>query len=148
MRRVKARMDEVAGASNQGVTTWLEGMDNVDLIRGHAKFVDDHSVEVSGEVLEAEKIFINVGARPRIPDWEGLKNVPFFTSSTIMNVDFLPERLIIVGGSYIGLEFAQIYRRFGSEFGFKRLLDLFAVREDPHIRGELVGTGRDRGEGG
>ncbi|MCK5365694.1 MAG: FAD-containing oxidoreductase [Gammaproteobacteria bacterium] len=133
MPRVKARMDEVAGASNQGVTNWLEGMDNVDLIRGHAQFVGAHSVEVNGDVLEAEKIFINVGARARVPDWEGLNEVPFFTNSSIMDVDFLPEHLIIVGGSYIGLEFAQIYRRFGSEVTVVEMNDRIIGRDDEDV---------------
>ena len=73
MQRVKARKDEIAGASNQGVTDWLEGMDNVDLIRGHARFVGPGSVEVNGDVLTADKIFINVGARARVPDWPGIE---------------------------------------------------------------------------
>jgi len=133
MRRVKARMDEVAGASNKGVTNWLKGMENVDLILGHAKFVGTHSVEVNGDVLEAEKIFINVGARARVPDWEGLNEVPFFTSSSIMDVDFLPEHLIIVGGSYIGLEFAQIYRRFGSEVTVIEMGDRIIRRDDEDV---------------
>ena len=133
MRRVKARMDEVAGASNKGVTNWLEGMDNVDLIRGHAQFVGAHSIEVNGDVLEAEYIFINVGARARVPDWEGLNEVPFFTNSSIMEVDFLPEHLIIVGGSYIGLEFAQIYRRFGSEVTVVEMGDRIIGRDDEDV---------------
>lgn len=133
MRRVKARMDKIAGAANQGVTDWLEGMENVDLIRGHAKFVAANSVKVNGDVLEAEKIFINVGARPRVPGWDGLNKVPFFTSSSIMNVDFLPEHLIIVGGSYIGLEFAQIYRRFGSEVTVVEMGDRIIGRDDEDV---------------
>ncbi len=133
MRRVKARKDEVTGASIQGVTSWLEGMDNVDLIRGHGRFVGSHSVEVNGDVLEAEKIFINVGARARVPDWEGLSKVPFFTNSSIMDVDFLPEHLIIVGGSYIGLEFAQIYRRFGSKVTVIEMGDRIIRRDDEDV---------------
>ncbi len=133
MSRVKARKDEVAGASNKGVTDWLEGMKNVDLIRGHARFVDAHSVEVNGDVIEAEKIFINVGARARVPDWEGLNEVPFFTNSSIMDVDFLPEHLIIIGGSYVGLEFAQIYRRFGSEVTVVEMGDRIIGREDEDV---------------
>ena len=115
MAAVKARKDEIAGASNQGVTRWLEGMDNVDLIRGHARFTGPRQVEIDGETIEADKIFINTGARARVPDWDGLDEVPFLTNSSIMDVDFLPRHLVIVGGSYIGLEFAQMYRRFGSE---------------------------------
>ncbi len=133
MQRVKARKDEIAGASNQGVTDWLVGMDNVDLIRGHARFVDAQSVEVNGDVLSADKIFINVGARARVPDWPGIDDVPYFTNSNIMDVDFLPEHLIIVGGSYIGLEFAQMYRRFGSEVTVIEMQDRIIGRDDEDV---------------
>jgi len=133
MSRVKARKDDVAGASNQGVTDWLTGMENVDLIRGHARFVAAHSIEVNGNVLEAEKIFINVGARARVPDWKGLDEVPFFTNSSMMEVDFLPEHLIIVGGSYIGLEFAQMYRRFGSQVTVVEMQDRIIARDDEDV---------------
>lgn len=133
MRRVKARKDDVSGASNQGVTDWLGGMKHVDLIRGHARFVDAHAVEVNGNILNADKIFINVGARARIPDWEGLDAVPFFTNAGMMDVDFLPEHLIIVGGSYIGLEFAQMYRRFGSKVTVIETHDRVIARDDEDV---------------
>jgi len=133
MSRVKARKDEVAGASNKGVTDWLEGMKNVDLIRGHARFVDAHTVKVNGNALDAEKIFINVGARARVPDWKGLDAVPFFTNSSMMEVDFLPEHLIIIGGSYIGLEFAQMYRRFGSKVTVVEMQDRVIARDDDDV---------------
>ena len=133
MNRVKARKDDVAGASNQGVTDWLAGMENVELIRGHARFVDAHSVEVNGKVLEAGKIFINVGTRARVPDWKGIDEVPFFTNSSMMDVDFLPEHLIIVGGSYIGLEFAQMYRRFGSKVTVVEMQDRIIARDDEDV---------------
>jgi pyruvate/2-oxoglutarate dehydrogenase complex dihydrolipoamide dehydrogenase (E3) component len=138
MRQVRARMKEVAGASNRNVTDWLEGMENVDLIRGHAQFVGPHSVAVGGDVLEAERIFINVGARPRIPNWEGLNDVPFFTSSTILDIDFLPEHLIIIGGSYVGLEFAQIYRRFGSEVTVVEVDDRVIRRDDEDVSAAVL----------
>jgi pyruvate/2-oxoglutarate dehydrogenase complex dihydrolipoamide dehydrogenase (E3) component len=133
MRKVKARMKEVSGASMRSVTDWLEDMENVNLIRGHARFVGPHSVDVDGDVLEAEKIFINVGARPRVPDWDGLDEVPFYTSSGMMEIDFLPEHLVIVGGSYIGLEFAQIYRRFGSEVTVIEAGDRVIRRDDEDV---------------
>lgn len=133
MKAVKARKDEVSGASNQGVTDWLEGMENVALIRGHAQFVDAHSVAVNGEVLEADRIFINTGARARIPDWEGLDRVPYLTNSSMMDVDFLPEHLIIIGGSYIGLEFAQMYRRFGSKVTVIEMQDRVIGRDDEDV---------------
>ena len=115
MARVKARMKEISGASTRGVTDWLEGMERVDLIRGHAVLAGPGSVEVDGVVLEAEKIFLNVGARPWIPSLPGVEETPFLTSTGILEQDTLPEHLIVVGGSYIGLEFGQMYRRFGSE---------------------------------
>jgi len=133
MRKVKARKDEISGASNVGVTDWISGMDSVDLIMGHARFVGATSVEVNGETLSAKKIFINVGARARIPDWDGLDDVPYLTNSSIMDVDFLPEHLVIVGGSYIGLEFAQMYRRFGSEVTVVEMAGRIIGRDDDDV---------------
>jgi pyruvate/2-oxoglutarate dehydrogenase complex dihydrolipoamide dehydrogenase (E3) component len=133
MKRVKARKDEVSTASNKGVTDWISGMENVELIRGHASFADAHTIEVNGKLLAAEKIFINVGARARVPDWNGLDQVPYMTNSSIMDVDFLPEHLIIIGGSYIGLEFAQMYRRFGSEVTVVEMQDRLIGRDDEDV---------------
>ena len=115
MKRVKARKDEVSGRSNRGVEEWLRGLKNCTLIQGHARFQSSSTVVVNDEVLEADKIFINVGGRASVPAMPGLNDVPFLTNSSIMDVDFVPEHLVIVGGSYIGLEFGQMYRRFGSE---------------------------------
>jgi len=115
MQRVKARMDGIAGDSNQGVTNWIEGLDNVTLIRGHGTFEGPQAVRVNGDLLEAERIFLNVGARARVPDWPGLDEVDYLTNSSMLDVDSVPEHLIIIGGSYIGLEFGQIYRRFGAQ---------------------------------
>ncbi len=115
MKRVKARMKEVSGQSNQGVTSWLEGMEHVSLYRGHARFESPSSVSVSGERLRADRIFLNVGARALVPEMPGLEGVDYLTNSSMMETEVLPEHLIIVGGSYIGLEFGQMYRRFGSE---------------------------------
>ncbi len=133
MGRVKARKDQIAGASNAGVGAWIEGMENVTLIRGHAKFNDPHSVDVNGETLKAERFFIDVGARARIPDMPGLEQVDPLTNSGMMQVDFLPEHLLIVGGSYIGLEFAQMYRRFGSAVTVVEMNDRLIAREDSDV---------------
>ena len=133
MAAVKARKDEISGASNKGVTDWLEGMEHVDLIRGHARFVDSHSVRVDDGHYEADRIFINAGGRARVPDWDGLEQVPFLTNSSIMDVDFLPQHLVIVGGSYIGLEFAQMYRRFGSEVTVVEMQDRIIGRDDDDV---------------
>jgi len=115
MKAVKARKDEVAGTSNKNVESWMRGTENLKIYEGHGRFLSDNTVSVGDEILESDKIFINVGGRAFIPDFPGLNEVPYFTNSNIMDVDFLPEHLVIIGGSYIGLEFAQMYRRFGSE---------------------------------
>ena len=133
MAAVKARKDEISGASNRGVTRWIEGMDNVDLIRGHASFASSNAVEINGETIEADKIFINVGGRARVPNWEGIDEVPYLNNSSMMDVDFLPQHLVIVGGSYIGLEFAQMYRRFGSEVTVVEKHDRIIGRDDDDV---------------
>ncbi len=114
MKRVKQRKDEIVRQSNEGVANWLKNMNNLRVYEGHARFESPTTVRVGDELLEADKIFINVGARAYIPDIPGLEGVDYLTNSSMMDVDFLPEHLIIVGGSYIGLEFGQMYRRFGS----------------------------------
>jgi pyruvate/2-oxoglutarate dehydrogenase complex dihydrolipoamide dehydrogenase (E3) component len=133
MKKVKARKDQIAGESNQGVTNWLENMDNVDIYRGHARFESANSVKVNDEVLEADKIFIDVGARANVPDMPGLTEVNYLTNSNMMDVDFLPEHLIIIGGSYIGLEFAQMYSRFGSEVTVVEMGDRLIPRDDDDV---------------
>jgi pyruvate/2-oxoglutarate dehydrogenase complex dihydrolipoamide dehydrogenase (E3) component len=114
MKAVCARKDRVVGQFAGHVRELIDGMKKVTLVHGHGRFVAPHAVNVDARTLEAPKIFINVGARPLVPGLPGTKDVPFFTSSTLLAVDFLPPHLVIVGGSYAGLEFAQIYRRFGS----------------------------------
>jgi len=115
LRRVMERMNEVSGQSNRSVTTWLERMEHVDLYREHARFVGPGAVTVGDERLEAERIFINVGARPLVPELPGLDRVDYLTSTSLLELDELPKHLIVIGGSYIGLEFGQMFRRFGSE---------------------------------
>ncbi|PFH12337.1 pyruvate/2-oxoglutarate dehydrogenase complex dihydrolipoamide dehydrogenase (E3) component [Collimonas sp. PA-H2] len=137
MRQVKARKDQIVSQSNQGVASWLRSTPNLTVIEGHARFESPHSVRVNGELLEADEIFINVGGRATVPDLPGLKDVDFLTNSSMMEVDFLPRHLVIVGGSYIGLEFAQMYRRFGSEVtvieGGPRLIG----REDEQVSAKV-----------
>ena len=133
MRRVKARKDDIAGQSRTGVTQWLESMSNLTLYRGHARFRDNHSIEVNGEVLSAQKIFINAGGRAFVPEMPGLDEVDYLTNVSIMDVDFLPEHLIIVGGSYIGLEFAQMYRRFGSRVTVVEKGERLISRDDEDV---------------
>jgi len=115
MKRVKARKDEISGASNHSVESGLRKLPNCTVYQGHARFESPREVSVGDERLTADQIFINVGGRAIVPFIPGLDQVPYLTNSSMMHVDFLPKHLIILGGSYIGLEFAQMYRRFGSE---------------------------------
>jgi len=133
MKRVKARKDAVSGRSNKGVEELLRGLKNCTVIQGHARFESPRTVAVNDEVLEADKIYINVGGRASIPDMPGVHEVPFFTNSSMMGVDFLPEHLIVVGGSYVGLEFAQMYRRFGSEVTVVEMGSRLIGREDEDV---------------
>jgi len=133
MKRVKARKDEVSGRSNKGVEEWLRGLKNCTVIRGHARFQSSNTILVNDEVLVANKIFINVGGRASVPEMPGIHDVPFVTNSSIMDVDFLPEHLVIVGGSYIGLEFGQMYRRFGSEVTIVEMGPRLIGREDEDV---------------
>ncbi len=114
MKKVKARKDDVLGKSRKGLEESLRGTANCTVYTGHARFVSNHQLAVGAAELTAPRIFINVGARASVPDIPGLGDVPYLTNSSIMDLDRLPEHLIVVGGSYVGLEFAQIYRRFGS----------------------------------
>lgn len=133
MKRVKARKDEVSGRSNRGVEEWLRGLKNCTVIQGHARFQSPRAVAVNEEVLEADKVFINVGGRASVPAIPGIHDVPFLTNSSMMDVDFLPEHLVIVGGSYVGLEFAQMYRRFGSEVTIVEKGPRLIAREDEDV---------------
>jgi pyruvate/2-oxoglutarate dehydrogenase complex dihydrolipoamide dehydrogenase (E3) component len=114
MKKVKVRKDAVVKQSNDGVTSWLRNMPNLSVYEGHGRFAGPDTIRVNGALLQSEKIFINTGARAYIPEIPGLGQVDYLTNSGMMDVDSLPEHLVIIGGSYIGLEFAQMYRRFGS----------------------------------
>jgi len=131
MKKVKARKDGVVRKSNQGVENWLKNTDNLKVYEGHASFQSSHTVSVNGELLEADNIFINVGARAAIPS--GFEQVDYLTNSTMMEVDLLPEHLIVIGGSYIGLEFGQMYRRFGSQVTIVQRGPRLIDREDEDV---------------
>ena len=137
MKAVKARKDAIVQQSRDGVTKWLDGMRGLTVYRGHARFVGPNAVGVGAEVLEAEKIFINAGGRALVPDLPGLGEVNYLTNSGMMEVDFLPEHLIVVGGSYIGLEFAQMYRRFGSRVTVVEMGPRLIAREDEDVSAEI-----------
>jgi pyruvate/2-oxoglutarate dehydrogenase complex dihydrolipoamide dehydrogenase (E3) component len=133
MQAVKARKDAIAGASRRGVERSLKTLEGCTVYEGHARFVADKKVAVNGFELGADRIFINVGGRASVPPIPGLDQVPYFTNSSMMDIDFLPAHLVILGGSYIGLEFAQIYRRFGSEVTVIELAPRLIPREDEDV---------------
>ena len=133
MKRVKARKDEIAGRSNKSVEEWMRGLKNGTVYHGHARFENACTVRVNSETLEAERIFINVGGRALVPPMPGLDQVPYLTNSSMMDVDFLPEHLIIIGGSYIGLEFGQMYRRFGANVTIIEKGARLIAREDEDV---------------
>jgi pyruvate/2-oxoglutarate dehydrogenase complex dihydrolipoamide dehydrogenase (E3) component len=133
MKAVKARKDAVSLPSREGVERSLKRLKGCTVFEGHGRFVGPKTVEVNGERLTADKIFINVGGRALVPPIRGLDQVPYLTNSSMMEVDFLPPHLIVLGGSYVGLEFAQIYRRFGSDVTVIELAPYLIAREDEDV---------------
>jgi pyruvate/2-oxoglutarate dehydrogenase complex dihydrolipoamide dehydrogenase (E3) component len=143
MKAVKARKDGVVRQSSEGLAAWIAGMKNVTLIWGHASFTAPRTLEVTGKPgtprrsLQAERIFINVGGRAAVPEIAGIDDVPCLTNSSIMDLDSAPEHLIVVGGSYIGLEFAQAYRRFGAQVTVIEKFPKLLPREDDDVVAEI-----------
>jgi pyruvate/2-oxoglutarate dehydrogenase complex dihydrolipoamide dehydrogenase (E3) component len=133
MKAVKARKDTVVDASRLGLERSLKTLKGCTVYEGHAHFVAEKKVAVNGSELAADRIFINVGARAAIAPIPGLEHVPYLTNSSMMDIDFLPAHLIILGGSYVGLEFAQVYRRFGSEVTVIELGPRLIAREDADV---------------
>jgi pyruvate/2-oxoglutarate dehydrogenase complex dihydrolipoamide dehydrogenase (E3) component len=147
MQRVKARADAVVANSRRGVEKWLRGMSGCTVVEGHARFEGQDRVRVGQELLTAPRIFVNVGGRAFVPDLPGVHEVPFLTNRSMLELDHLPEHLIVVGGSYVGLEFAQMYRRFGAEVTVIEKSPRLIAREDEEVsetvREILVGEGID-----
>lgn len=137
MHAVKARKDAIVEASRSGVTNWMTNAKNVSVIHGHARFAGPREIVVNGRTLAAERIFINVGGRPSAPTLTGIEGVNYLTNVSMMDVDFVPPHLIVIGGSYIGLEFAQIYRRFGAEVTVCEKGPRLIGREDEDISDEV-----------
>jgi pyruvate/2-oxoglutarate dehydrogenase complex dihydrolipoamide dehydrogenase (E3) component len=133
MKAVKARKDAIVKVSNEGVEQALREAQAISVHTGHARFIGSRQVAVNGDVLEAEQIFINVGGRADVPPVPGIETVPYLTNSSMMEVDFLPQHLVILGGSYIGLEFGQMYRRFGSEVTIVQRNARLIPREDEDV---------------
>jgi pyruvate/2-oxoglutarate dehydrogenase complex dihydrolipoamide dehydrogenase (E3) component len=137
MKQVKVRKDNISGKSRTGVESWLRGMENCTVYDGHARFESAREVSVGQDRLSAERIFINVGGRAIVPDMPGLDEIGFLTNGSMMSVDFLPRHLVVIGGSYIGAEFGQMFRRFGSEVTIVEMGPRLVKREDEDISASI-----------
>ncbi|MEL6561100.1 MAG: mercuric reductase [Bacteroidota bacterium] len=135
--RVKERMDEIRNGSSNGLTNWMESTENVDLFNDWGTFEDDHTLKVGEELLTAENIYINTGTRPVAPPIEGLVDVPWLDSARLLDLEKLPDHLIIIGGGYIGIEFSQVYRRFGSKVTVIQRSRQIMPREDEDVSGSV-----------
>jgi pyruvate/2-oxoglutarate dehydrogenase complex dihydrolipoamide dehydrogenase (E3) component len=133
MKAVRARAENVTMNARNGLADWFSTLKTMTVIHGQARFEGRRTISVNGETLTAPQIFLNVGARPTIPDYPGLSEVPFLTSTSIIHLDILPRHLVVIGGSYIGLEFAQMYRRFGADVTVIERGPRLASREDEDI---------------
>jgi pyruvate/2-oxoglutarate dehydrogenase complex dihydrolipoamide dehydrogenase (E3) component len=137
MKRVKARKDEISGNSRTGLESWLKNTPNCTVYQGHARFESPEEITVGEEMLSAPQIFINVGGRAAIPSLPGVGNTPYLTNSTLLDLDILPRHLIIVGGGYVGLEFGQIFRRFGSDVTIIERASRLIAHEDEDVSAEV-----------
>jgi pyruvate/2-oxoglutarate dehydrogenase complex dihydrolipoamide dehydrogenase (E3) component len=127
MLKVKSRADTVIANARHGVRRWLDDMDGCTVIEGHAHFEDARTLRVGNERLTAPQVFLNVGGRAAVPDMPGLHDIPYLTNTSMLDLEQVPAHLLIVGGSYIGLEYAQMYRRFGAR--------VTVVEKGPHLIG-------------
>jgi pyruvate/2-oxoglutarate dehydrogenase complex dihydrolipoamide dehydrogenase (E3) component len=145
MKAVKARKDAVVAVFRNGVERSLKILQGCAVYEGHGRFVAEKKVAVNGSELTADQIFINVGARAAIPPIPGLDQVPYLTNGSMMDIDFLPSHLVILGGSYVGLEFAQVYRRFGSKVTVIEFGPRLISREDEDVSHAIAGFFKEEG---
>lgn len=135
---IKARKDKVSDDARGNLESWIAGMDKCTLYRGHARFETAKTVRVGDELLSAGKIFINTGGRASVPDLPGVDEIPFLTNSSMMDLDVLPRHLVVVGGSYVSLEFAQMFRRFGSQVTVIEKSPRLIGREDEDVSAAIL----------
>ena len=139
MPKVKARADAVSAKSRTGIEQWLRNMNGCTVFKGHARFESGNVVRVDEQQLTAPRIFINVGGRALVPEMPGIGDVPYLTNTSILALDQVPKHLIVVGGSYVGLEFAQMHRRFGAEVTVVEKGPRLIGREDDDVSQEVRG---------
>uniref|UniRef100_UPI0017843CEA FAD-containing oxidoreductase n=1 Tax=Mesorhizobium mediterraneum TaxID=43617 RepID=UPI0017843CEA len=137
-KAIKARKDKVSNDARGNLESWIAGMDKCTLYRGHARFESADTVRVGDDLLSAGKIFINTGGRASVPDLPGVDDISFLTNSSMMDLDVLPRHLVVVGGSYVSLEFAQMFRRFGSEVTVIEKTPRLIGREDEDVSAAIL----------
>ena len=137
MAEIVVRKDEIVNSFRSGIEDQVNNNANLTLHRGQARFTGPHEIEVNGEKLASEKIFINTGTRPRVLPISGLDKIEFLTNRSIMDLKQVQAHLIALGGNYLGLEFGQMFRRLGSEVTVVELGDQIIPREDPEISQSL-----------
>jgi pyruvate/2-oxoglutarate dehydrogenase complex dihydrolipoamide dehydrogenase (E3) component len=150
MAEVRARKQGVVDTFRDAGLRGIEATEGLDLLRGEASFTGPHALEVrmndgSRRAISAEKIFINTGGRPATPTIPGIENVSYLDSTSIMELDLLPDHLLVIGGGYIGLEFGQMFRRFGSQVTVIQRSDHLLNREDPDVADEVLKILREDG---
>ena len=133
MERIKARQHTIVRAQREGVEQLVRNQPNCSIYKGHARFESARQIRVGDDLLAADKIFINVGGRANIPSLPGIDQVQVFTNTSLLKLNELPRQLLVVGGSYVGLEFAQIYRRFGAKVTVVEMSPRLIPREDPDV---------------
>ncbi|GLQ51782.1 FAD-containing oxidoreductase [Dyella flava] len=138
VERVWQRTRGISERSRQNVEKWLAGMPNVTLIRGHAVFESPKTLRVGDTQIETDQVFLDVGGRAVVPDFPGADRVPYLTNVGMMDLREMPRHLVIVGGSYIGLEFGQMFRRFGAEVSIVERSERLLPREDPEVSAAVV----------
>jgi pyruvate/2-oxoglutarate dehydrogenase complex dihydrolipoamide dehydrogenase (E3) component len=137
LAEIVARKDQVVGQWRSGLERKVQDRPNLHLYRGHARFIGPHRLRVGDQELESERIFINTGTRPNVPRLEGLDGIDYLTNASIMQLSEVPEHLLVLGGGYIGLEFGQMFRRFGSRVTVIQQNERILPREDPDVTQEL-----------
>jgi len=133
MKAVKARKESILAKSRDGIENWLRHMENCTVFHEQARFLSSYEVQAGSETITAKQIFINVGGRAHVPKMPGIGQITYLTNTSILNLEELPEHLVVVGGSYIGLEFAQMFRRFGSEVTVVEMGSRLVQHEDEDV---------------
>lgn len=131
--RIRERMNEVRNSSREGLTDWVESTDNVDLIRGWGTFTGPRSIKIGDREIAGKQIYINTGTRAFLPPVKGIQSVPHMDSAGLLDLKTLPDHLLIIGGGYVGVEFAQIFRRFGSKVTIIQRGDQLMTKEDHKV---------------